>query len=88
LAEGFAGVHRHIEANATFDERVATLPDPARSHLLDNPTDPASGRLVDLAAGDDPKGALVGIVVDIPGWLADSSGVMLVAAAELAGPTA
>lgn len=34
LLEGFAGLHRHIETDATFEERAATLPEPARSLLL------------------------------------------------------
>ncbi|WP_147453837.1 hypothetical protein [Nocardiopsis sp. Huas11] len=83
LDQRFDIVERQFGATANFDSRVAELPGPARPYFAELGATQETTRLLDIAAADSPRTALVQLAADIPLWLRDANSKTLMAAAEL-----
>jgi|GEM_PF-3853376 len=83
LDERFDSVERQLGAAADFDARVAALPGPARPLFERLGATRESTLLLDVAAADVPREALVQLTADLPPWLRDANAATLVASAEL-----
>lgn len=76
-------VESRLDGVADFDRRVAALPAPTRPFFEVVGATRESLLLLDVAAADEPREALVQLTADIPPWLRDAPATTLVAAAEL-----
>jgi hypothetical protein len=83
IDERFDRVDGRLDAGATFDRSVAALPVLARPFFEDVGPTREARLLLDVAAADRPREALLQLTADIPPWLCDASAGTLVAAAEL-----
>lgn len=79
----FDSVEKQLDVVAGFDERLAVLPALVRPLLTAIGPTAEAIRLLDVASAASPREALVQLTADVPPWLRDANGAMLVAAAEL-----
>lgn len=83
LDERFDRVETRLDGGAEFERRVSMLPAPTRPFFRALGATKETMLLLDLAAVEQPREALVQLTADLPPWLRDASGATLVAAAEL-----
>lgn len=76
-------VETRLDGVADFDQRVAALPTATRRFFEVVGATRETLLLLDIAAANEPREALIQLTADIPPWLRDASARTLVAAAEL-----
>lgn len=83
LDERLDRVESRLDVTADFGRRVAALPALTRPFFEVVGTTRESLLLLDVAAANEPREALVQLSADVPPWLRDAPAATLVAAAEL-----
>lgn len=79
----FNSVEKHLDVAVDFDDQLSILPALVRPLLAAVGPTTKVVRLIEIAAADSPREALVQLTADIPPWLRDANGATLIAAAEL-----
>lgn len=83
LDERLDSVEGRLDGATNYEYRIAALPAPMRPFFEAVGATREAILLLDIAAAETPREALVQLTADVPPWLRDASGVTLVAAAEL-----
>lgn len=79
----FDSVEEHLDVAIDFDDRLSLLPALVRPLLAAIGPTTQVVRLIEIAAADSPREALVQLTADVPPWLGEANGATLIAAAEL-----